>query len=453
MHKLPFKVREVYAPARLLQKCFLDKYVSAVIWGFHPYRMSDPQIHCAYTKLISTKTLKPHPRNPNRHPESQIALLSKIIRSQGWRSPIVVSLRSDYVIKGHGRLVAAQLLGCKKVPVDFQEYGSEKEELADLIADNRLAELSEMDNGSLKDLLLDMDSGEFDMNLTGFEQKEIERLMTQFAQEELKDVEPQIEAGEDLKKKWKVKTGQIWQLGEHKLLCGDSTKKEEVEKLLGADAPNLMVTDPPYGVEYDPNWRNEAARKCEKMGNRKIGAGAVGKVFNDDVADWTVSWLLFPGNILYIWHAGKMASEVQNSILSAGFEIRSQIIWAKSNFAISRGDYHWKHEPCWYAVRKGKTGQWEGDRSQTTLWEIDKPQKSETGHSTQKPLECMARPIRNNSKPGEFIYDPFLGSGTTLIACENLKRKCLAIEISPEYVAIAIQRWSDLTGKEPQIME
>ncbi len=188
------------------------------------------------------------------------------------------------------------------------------------------------------------------------------------------------------------------------------------------------------------------------MIGQKKSTRATGKVENDDNANWKDAWSLFEGSIAYVWHAGIKAASVQKSLEDTGFNIRSQIIWAKNNFAISRGDYHWKHEPCWYAVRKNKTGNWTGDRSQTTIWEIDKPMKSETGHSTQKPIECMAKPILNNSKEGDLVYEPFSGSGTTIMACENLKRKCRAIELSPEYVAITLQRFKDAFGKEPKLL-
>jgi DNA modification methylase len=258
------------------------------------------------------------------------------------------------------------------------------------------------------------------------------------------DAEPQIDKAEELRAKWGVETGQLWELGDHRLLCGDSTSAEDVARVMGGEKAHLMVTDPPYGVEYDANWRNEALAASER---------AIGKVQNDEMADWTPAWRLFTGDVAYIWHAGRRASEVQRSIEAVGFDIRCQIVWAKNMFAIGRGDYHWQHEPCWYAVRKGATGHWAGDRSQTTLWQIDKPMKSETGHSTQKPLECMARPIRNNSNVGDLVYEPFSGSGTTIIACEQLGRKCRAIEISPAYVAVALQRWVDATGKTPKLLQ
>src|SRR5205807_7286959 len=180
--------------------------------------------------------------------------------------------------------------------------------------------------------------------------------------------------------------GDLWVLDRHRLLCGDSTVATDVERVLGGVAPHLMVTDPPYGVNYDPAWRNQAGRSINGTTQRiatgtvikPIGARAVGKVVNDDRADWREAWALFPGSVAYIWHAGTKAGIVQDSLAACGFETRSQIIWAKNNFAIGRGHYHCKHEPCWYVVRKGSTASWVGDHCQTTLWQIDKNLKSET---------------------------------------------------------------------------
>jgi DNA modification methylase len=197
-------------------------------------------------------------------------------------------------------------------------------------------------------------------------------------------------------------------------------------------------------VEYDANWRNEA----DRANGKPYGARAVGKVQNDDRADWSEAWALFPGEVAYVWHAGLHAHTVIESLIRTGFAPRALIVWAKQQFAISRGDYHHQHEPCWYAVRKGGKGHWAGDRKQSTLWQIDKPRKSETGHSTQKPVECMKRPIENNSTPGQAVYEPFSGSGTTIIAAEMTGRQCFAIELAPEYVDVAVKRWQAFTGKD-----
>jgi DNA modification methylase len=207
-----------------------------------------------------------------------------------------------------------------------------------------------------------------------------------------------------------------------------------------------MVTDPPYGVEYDPAWR---------VAVDGGGRHALGKVANDDRVDWTPAWSLFPGNVAYVWHAGIYAGEAGASLLAAAFEIRGQIIWRKQHFVMSRGAYHWQHEPCWYAVRKGKPAQWRGDRKQTTVWDVanlnphgGNREEQQTGHGTQKPIEVMRRPILNHTERGDVVYDPFLGSGTTLIAAEATERVCYGLEIDPQYCDVIVRRWQDFTGRQ-----
>ena len=204
------------------------------------------------------------------------------------------------------------------------------------------------------------------------------------------------------------------------------------------------------GVEYDPGWREEVG----------LGEVRTGKVENDQTVDWRAAWALFPGDVAYVWHAGIFAAEVSASLQAVGFDIRAQIIWAKQHIAISRGAYHWQHEPCWFAVRKGRTANWQGGRKQTTLWEVpsatgwgqsgDAADAAETNHGTQKPVELFRRPISNHTEPGDTVYDAFVGSGTAIIACEDLGRTCLAMEISPSYVAAAIARWEKFTSKKAE---
>jgi DNA modification methylase len=235
-------------------------------------------------------------------------------------------------------------------------------------------------------------------------------------------------------------------MGDHRLIIGDATAAGTVERLLAGAKPHLMVTDPPYGIEYDPDWRTHAKNADGKL--LSTGSGrATGKVANDDKSDWRAAWALFPGDVIYCWHAGLRASSVQSSLEACGFSLRAQIIWAKSHFVVGRGDYHVQHEPCWYAVRDGKPGRYVGGRKQATVWSIDKPQKSETGHGTQKPIECMRRPILNNSKRGDAVYEPFAGSGTTLIACEMEGRRAYCVDIDPTYAEVIIRRWQQFTGK------
>jgi DNA modification methylase len=229
--------------------------------------------------------------------------------------------------------------------------------------------------------------------------------------------------------------GDLFEIGQHRLLCGDSTSADDVGKLLGGKEPYLMVTDPPYGVNYDPNWRN------------KFNGGstmATGKVKNDNIVDWTSAYALSPSKVCYVWHSGIHEATVAQNIIACNYVIRCQIIWVKQGPTFSRGDYHWKHEPCLYAVKKGSVGNWAGDRKQTSVWEIlsnnpvgNHNHEEQTGHGTQKPVECMARPIRNHD--GD-VYDPFIGSGTTMVASHQLDRKCYGMEIDPKYCQCIVDR-------------
>jgi DNA modification methylase len=208
-----------------------------------------------------------------------------------------------------------------------------------------------------------------------------------------------------------------------------------------------MVTDPPYGVEYDADWRTTAKNADGSLLSTGKGR-AKGKVENDDKSDWREAWALFPGDVAYVWHGEKQLVSVANQLTDCGFKLRNLIVWGKSALVVGRGNYHSQHETCWYAVREKATGHWAGDRKQSTLWDIAKPKKSETGHSTQKPVECMRRPMENNSVPGNAVYEPFSGSGTTIIAGEQSGRRVLAIELNPIYVDVAIKRWQDFSGKK-----
>jgi len=392
-------------------------------------------------ETVGIETLSPDPANVRKHGQRNMDAIKASLRRFGQQKPIVVDAKG-IVLAGNGTLAAARELGWREIQIVRTELtGSQATAFG--IADNRSAELAEWDE-KLADVLASLKAEDFPLEGIGFDLDELEALKPAVKSDA--DAEPQIDKAEEVRAKWGVELGQVWQLGEHRITCGDSTSAEVVKRLLGDEKPHLMVTDPPYGVEYDASWRKQAMPDT----NPGKTGGMWGKVSNDDKADWREAWALFPGDVAYVWHAGNMAHIVAQSLLACDLHMRAQIIWAKHQFVIGRGDYHPHHEPCWYAVRKGATGHYNGDRTQSTLWEIDKPQKSETGHSTQKPIECMERPIRNNSKPGELVYEPFSGSGTTIIACERTGRKCRAIELNPAYVAVAIQRWADATGKEPR---
>jgi len=385
--------------------------------------------------LRQVAALVPYARNSRTHSDAQVAQIAASIREFGWTNPVLID-GADGIIAGHGRLLAARKLGLVDVPCIVLDHLSETQKRALIIADNKLALNAGWDNEMLGLELQELAAEDFDMGLVGFTDDELAALMADKT-EGLTDPddipEPPAEPVSVL--------GDVWVLGKHRIVCGDSTDADVVAKCLNGVTPHLMVTDPPYGVNYDADWRNHT-------GDLGRSARAVGKVENDDRADWGEAWALFPGDVAYIWHAGNMAHTVAESLVANGFNIRAQIIWNKSNMVISRGDYHPKHEPCWYAVRKGKIGHYVGGRKQTTVWDIDKPQKSETGHSTQKPVECMKRPIENNSSAGQAVYEPFSGSGTTIIAGEMTGRSIHAIELSPAYVDVAVIRWQEFTGEK-----
>jgi DNA modification methylase len=345
------------------------------------------------------------------------------------------------LIAGHGRVLAAKALGLEAVPAIRLGHLSAAQARAFRLADNQLALNAGWDEALLAAELRDLRSEEFDLGLIGFDQGTLDRLLADAAP----DAGP-VPAGDPdapapaPPAEPVTRPGDLWLLGPHRLLCGDATSAADVARLLDGATPHLMATDPPYGVDYDPAWRNEAGVSATLR---------TGRVANDDRADWRAAWALFPGEVAYVWHAGVHARTVIEGLEAAGFVVRSQIVWAKPRFVLGRGDYHWQHEPCLYAVRKGGTGHWQGARDQATLWPISTAgdEDAATVHGTQKPVECMRRPILNNSAPGDLVYDPFLGSGTTLVAAEATGRVCLAMDVEPRYVDVAVQRWQWMTGR------
>jgi len=381
--------------------------------------------------------LVPYAGNARTHSDAQISQIAASITEFGFTNPILTG-GDNVIIAGHGRLLAAQKLGIGDVPVIVLDHLSEAQRRALVIADNKLAENAGWDEELLRTELATLDEMDFDLDLMGFSDEELEVLLgdpegTALGEAEGEDDVP--EPPEDPTSR----LGDLWLLGKHRLFCGDATVATDVARVLDGIKPLLMVTDPPYGVQYDPAWRNQVGAAKTKR---------TGKVLNDDRADWREAWALFPGDVSYVWHGALHATTVAESLEAAGFNVRSQIIWAKDRLVLSRGDYHWQHEPCWYAVKKTGKGHWAGDRKQTTLWRIaSKDQDAETVHGTQKPVECMRRPILNNSSPGQAIYEPFMGSGTTLIAAETTGRVCLGIELNPTYVDVAVERWQQFTGQ------
>jgi DNA modification methylase len=387
-------------------------------------------------EVVALDSLIPYARNSRTHSDEQVAQIAASIREFGFTNPVLIGAESD-IIAGHGRILAARKLGLDEVPCIRLGHLSESQKRAYVIADNKLALNAGWDEELLKIELASLrDDDGFDLDLTGFSSDELAALLadvTIVGETDPDDIpETPLEPISVL--------GDVWTLGQHRIACGDCTDMGTVDKALNGVQPHLMVTDPPYGVNYDPSWRKEAGiNKNDKK---------LGKVLNDDRADWRDAWALFPGDVAYVWHASLFTREVLESLEACDLSHRSMIIWAKDRFTLGRGDYHWQHEPCWYAVRKNKKGHYVGGRSQSTVWNIPARDDSGVGHGTQKPVECMKRPIENNSSPGQAVYEPFSGSGTTIIAGEMTGRCVHAIELNPAYVDVAVKRWQDFTGKQ-----
>lgn len=398
------------------------------------------------------ESLVPYARNSRTHSPAQIDQIAASMREWGWTMPVLVD-EKDMIIAGHARIDAARKLGWDDVPVLVARGWSEAQKRAYIIADNKLSENAGWDKDALACELEDLAKDAFDLGLTGFSEDELVRLMN--GQQGLTDPDHVPEVPESVSV-----LGDLWILGAHRLICGSATDPKAVEQVLNGVKPHLMVTDPPYGVSYDPQWRTKV------LGSRKASAGKL--LQNDDEADWTEAWKLFPGNVAYVWHGSLHVAVVAQSLVAAGLKLRAQIVWVKTRPVISRGHYNWQHEAAlyavedksddqWrfredhdlstYAVKGGETAEWKGDRKQSTVWFIEHL-KNDTGHGTQKPVECMKRPMLNNSEAGQAVYEPFSGSGTTIIAAEILSRQCHAIELDPQYVDVGVCRWQEFTGKD-----
>jgi len=394
--------------------------------------------------------LKDYKKNPRILTEDQEIQLRASLEKFGLIDKPIINL-DNTIIGGHQRKRTLKKMGHKEVECMVPDRSLDEKEIEEL------------------NIRLNKNTGDWDWECLANEWDPNELMEWGFTAEELmgsinevedlgstEEDEQTLSPGED--KDAITKLGDVYELNNHRIVCGDSTLPEYVDKCLNGATPILMVTDPPYGVEYDPSWRKDI------KGKHGVAARALGKVQNDDKVNWALAWHLFPGSVAYVWHAGKYCGEVEKSLTDSEYEIISQIIWVKQHFALSRGDYHWQHEPCWYAVKKGHQHNWQGARDQATTWEIanlncfgksKEDGEERTAHSTQKPIECMAKPIRNNTAKEEGVYDPFLGSGTTLIAAEQLGRICYGIELSPAYCDIIVDRWKKFmikSGKEYKIL-
>lgn len=392
---------------------------------------------------VDPATLTPHALNWRTHGAQQRAVLEQVLDEIGFVQDVIVNERTGNLVDGHLRLELALERGEPSLPVVYVDL-SEEEERRILLTLDPISAMAGVDTANLTALMEGMALGEDAWT----------KMLADLARSNGIDPAPPLDGATDPDEvpaepdaaALYVQRGDLWQLGEHRLLCGDATSETDVARLLSGERPVLSVTDPPYGVDYNPAWRVRAAEE----GHLAYAARRVGEVTNDDRANWSAAWKLSPSDVIYAWAPpGPTQFEHYQALVAANFDVRYQIIWSKPHFPIGRGNYHWRHEPCWYAVRKGCRAHWVGDRKQTTIWEISLDRNVEGGHSTQKPCECMERPLRNHT--GD-VYDPFVGSGTTIIAAERQHRRCFAMEIEPKYCQVSIERWQNYTSKQAELL-
>jgi DNA modification methylase len=392
-------------------------------------------------------------RNARKITQAAVDKVAASIQEFGFRQPIVVD-KDGVIVVGHVRLRAAKQLRLTHVPVHVAANLTPAQVKAYRLMDNRSHEEVEWDLEMLGAELLELKDLDIEMVLTGFNPRELDSLLRDPAVEEKADQVP------PLPEVAVTQPGDLWLLGPHRVFCGDATSPEAVARLLGDRKPFLMVTDPPYGIELDSEWRDRAGlngcgpAESSYMKHRTQGHNET-TISGDTRADWSEAFELVPSlEVAYVWHASKFTREVLDGLLRIGFLHHQQIIWNKGRTVLTRTHYWFQHEPCWY-VRK-KNAPWFGKAGEnSTVWDSPSPkfimggsQETKFDHPTQKPVELMRRPILNHTKRGELVYEPFLGSGTTLAAAQVTERICFGLELDPKYCDVVIQRWQDLTGKK-----
>ena len=393
-----------------------------------------------------------NPGNWRIHPRNQQAALAGALDTVGWVAQVMVNRRTGFVVDGHARVALAISRHEPSVPVLYVDLSPEEEALV-LATLDPIGAMATTDEAKLNELLAGItidDAG-------------LARLLGDLGSKRpmLKDPDdvPTVEAATY------VELDQLWQLGEHRLLVGDATDPANVERLLAGAKPRLLATDPPYGVSLDPTWRDglynglgpgEKPYMVEGHADARIEGHRNVTLSGDTITDWSEAYALVPSlEVGYVWHAGIYAAQVAAGLMRIGFEIASQVIWDKGLFAMSRGWYHWGHEPCWVVRKPGVPNLFLDDHhTQSTVWRYPSPKMIMAGskeekfdHPAQKPVALSEIPIRNHTQAGESVYDPFLGSGTTLIAAESLGRACYGLEIEPRYAQIIIERWQGVTGQ------
>ena len=383
------------------------------------------------------EALIPYARNSRTHSDAQVAQIAASIREFGWTNPVLVD-GSNGIIAGHGRVLAARKLGFDQVPVIELAHLTESQKRAYVLADNKLAENAGWDDELLRIELEALQAAGFDMSLTGFADDELAALMAELAGNEgVTDDDAVPEVTDDPVSQ----PGDVWLLGEHRLLCGDATDPVALETLMGSDLADMAFTDPPYNVNYANTAKDKQRGTHRPILNDNLGEGFAGFL-----SAACANLLAYSKGAVYIAMSSSELDTLQLAFRGAGGKWSTFIIWAKNTFTLGRADYQRQYEPILYGWRDGVDHFWCGDRDQGDVWFINKPVKNDL-HPTMKPVELVERAIRNSSKTRDIVLDLFGGSGTTLIAAEKTQRRARLVELDPKYVDVIVKRWQDYTGK------
>ena len=385
--------------------------------------------------LADINDLIPYIRNARTHSESQIAQITASIKEFGFLSPILIA-EDNTILAGHGRLAAARKLGLTKVPCVKESHLTETQRRAYIIADNKLSLNAGWDEDILAIELSELQGADFDLDLLGFDESELVSIF-----EDDKEVEDDdFDVEEELNKPCFSKAGDIWTLGRHRLICGDSTKEETYKRLMDGKRANLVVTDPPYNVNYEGS---AGKIKNDNMDNDKFynflldAFSNMEKVMADDAS-------------IYVFHADTEGLNFRKAFNDAGFYLSGCCIWKKPSLVLGRSPYQWQHEPCLYGWKKKGKHQWYSGRKETTIWEFEKSKKN-ADHPTMKPIALLAYPISNSSMSNTLILDPFGGSGSTLIACEQTDRSCYTIELDKKFCDVIVKRYIEQVGTNKDV--
>lgn len=392
--------------------------------------------------------LIPYARNSRTHNEEQIAQIMASIKEFGFTNPILIG-SDNVIIAGHGRLLAAQRLGLTEVPVICLPNLTETQRKALVIADNKIALNAGWDEEMLALEMAELSETDFDLDLLGFnpdELAEIQHLGEDQTQGNTDDDEVPEAPIEPI-----TKHGDIWILGKHKLLCGDTTMFDDVQKLMEGDVADMVFTDPPYNVNYGSTMKDSIRYHAGTLGGRKIMNDNLGDGFPQFLTDSLSNLLMFCQGAAYVCMSSSELHTLYSAFIAAGGKWSTFIIWAKNTFTLGRADYQRQYEPILYGWNADKPHYWCGDRDQSDVWEYNKPVKNDL-HPTMKPVELVERAVLNSSKSGDIVLDGFGGSGSTLIACEKNNRKARLMELDPKFCDVIVKRWEEYTGRKAELL-